>query len=114
MVLSTRSTTAHIAAEFVFIYDSCLPIQAVSSMPGGSTEQVSDEMPRTNPETLIQSSRKAAARTGEAVTGVVKTAGRFVGWVVVKTMGSFFGDDVETSDPVLTSRDRELNGWTES
>lgn len=87
---------------------------SVAAEPTGAAAQVTHEAPHPRGQTLLQSSRKAAARTGEAIVGVTKTAGRFLGWVFVKTITSFFDDDDDTSDPVRAHRDQELNTWIES
>jgi hypothetical protein len=104
----------HVVAVLAFICGGCRSTPVVAFASGRFTEQVSHETPRANHKMLIQSSRKAAARTGEAIVGVAKTAGRFVGWVFVKTIDGFFGVDVDASDPVRATRDRELDDWTES
>ena len=115
MILHARSTPAlAVAAAAGLIF--CSGFQrspSVAAEPPGAVAQATHEAPRSRGQTLLQSSRKAAARTGEAIVGVTKTAGRFVGWMVVKTITSFFDDD-DTSDPVRAHRDQELNSWIES
>jgi len=90
------------------------PTSAAAELPG-AVAQTAHAVPRGSRKTLLQSSRKVVVRTGEAIVGVTKTAGRVVGWVFMKTIDSFFDDDdVDTRDPVRAQRDEELNSWIES
>jgi hypothetical protein len=89
------------------------PTSAAAEL-AGAVEQTAHAVSRGSRKTLLQSSRKVVVRTGEAIVGVTKTAGRVIGWVFVKTIDSFFDDDVDTRDPVRAQRDEELNRWIES
>jgi hypothetical protein len=87
---------------------------SIAAELAGTVERTAQEVPRGGHKALLQASRKAVVRTGQAIVGVTKTAGRVVGWVFVKTISSLFDDDVDTRDPVRAQRDEELNSWIES
>ena len=116
MVFSVRSTPA-LAVAAVAVLIMCGGFRLAPSAaaePAGVADQVSHAAPRESRKTLIQSSRKIAARSGEAIVGVAKTAGKFVGWVVLKTIDGLFDADVDTSDPVRARKDRDLSDWVDS